>query len=86
MTPKPNVTIKKSVADSFEAALNELETVVKTMESGEMSLDNSLQAFQRGAALLRYCQDKLDIAEQTINLMENGEQKAFRETGEHDTK
>lgn len=50
------------VAD-FERALGELEGLVARMEEGELSLDDSLTAFERGIALYRQCQTALDRAE-----------------------
>ena len=47
----------------FEAALEELESLVASMESGELSLDDSLRAFERGIALTRACQTALNNAE-----------------------
>ncbi len=50
------------VAD-FERSLGELEGLVARMEEGELSLDDSLSAFERGIALYRQCQSALDRAE-----------------------
>ncbi len=47
----------------FEAALEELETLVDRMEAGDMSLDESLKAFERGVTLARQCQGALQAAE-----------------------
>ena len=50
----------------FEASLKKLETLVETMEAGELSLEESLKAFQEGIALTRACQTALADAEQTV--------------------
>ena len=50
----------------FEASLKKLETLVATMEAGELSLEESLKAFQEGIALTRACQKALADAEQTV--------------------
>lgn len=50
----------------FEAALDELETLVSKMESGQLSLDESLQQFERGITLVRGCQESLRTAELKI--------------------
>jgi exodeoxyribonuclease VII small subunit len=55
---------------SFEQALDELDALVRQMESGELSLDASLAAYRRGAELARYCQGKLAVAEQEIKRLE----------------
>ena len=44
----------------------ELETIVAQLEKGELTLDDSLQQFEKGIALVRTCQDKLAHAEQRI--------------------
>jgi exodeoxyribonuclease VII small subunit len=50
----------------FEAALTELEKLVAQMESGEQSLEDALQSFQRGIELTRSCQQALKNAEQRV--------------------
>ncbi|MBE1161618.1 exodeoxyribonuclease VII small subunit [Dyella acidiphila] len=56
------------VAD-FEQSLDELEQLVARMEGGEMSLDESLSAFERGIGLYRHCQQALDQAELRVRLL-----------------
>lgn len=51
---------------SFEQALDELDTLVRQMESGDLPLEASIAAYRRGAALARYCQSRLAAAEQEI--------------------
>jgi exodeoxyribonuclease VII small subunit len=58
---------------TFEAALAELETLVQGMETGRLSLEESLAAYQRGAALLKHCQSALAVAEQKIQVLEAGQ-------------
>lgn len=55
---------------TFEAAMAELETIVRQMEAGELPLEQALEHYQRGAALLRQCQDKLDAAGQQVRMLE----------------
>lgn len=50
-------------SQSFEQALAELESLVKNMDSGELSLEASLQAFEKGVGLIRQCQNQLQQAE-----------------------
>jgi exodeoxyribonuclease VII small subunit len=57
---------------SFEAALEELENIVRTMESGQLPLEASLTAYQRGIDLLKLCQEALAVAEQKIQVLEGG--------------
>lgn len=51
----------------FEKSLDELEQLVVRMEQGELSLDDSLQSFERGIALYRSCQGALDQAKLRVN-------------------
>jgi exodeoxyribonuclease VII small subunit len=53
----------------FEASLDELEKLVSRMEGGELSLDESLQSFERGIALYRNCQSALDDAQLRVKLL-----------------
>ena len=69
---------------SFEAALAELEALVSTMESGQLPLKESLAAYQRGAALLAFCQESLRDAQQQVDVLEKGVLKSFRPDGEDD--
>ena len=58
------------IAD-FERSLDELEQLVQRLEKGDLSLDDSLQAFERGIALFRNCQGAIEQAEQKVNLLLN---------------
>ena len=62
---------------SFEAALAELDALVEKMESGQLPLEESLVAYQRGTALLKYCEGVLKDAEQKIKVLDGGELKDF---------
>ena len=61
----------------YEAALAELEQIVQRMESGQLSLEDSIVAYRRGSALLKHCQQKLDDAEARIQILENGSLRDF---------
>ena len=54
---------------SFEESLGELEALVERMETGELSLEESLSAFERGIALTRNCQQALQAAEQKVEIL-----------------
>lgn len=58
-------------AASFEAALQELERIVQSMEGGDATLEDSLASYERGMALLKQCQQALAGAEQKIRILEN---------------
>ncbi|AWI81528.1 MAG: exodeoxyribonuclease VII small subunit [Betaproteobacteria bacterium HGW-Betaproteobacteria-13] len=59
-----------SAPKSFEAAVSELETIVQQMESGTLTLEDALDRYQRGASLLKYCQETLSNAEQRVRVLE----------------
>ena len=61
------------VAD-FEASLDQLEQLVEKMEHGEMSLEESLAAYERGVGLYRKCQTALEQAELRVRLLTDPEQ------------
>ncbi len=60
---------KKSPPLSFEQALAELESLVETLERGELSLEDSLSSFERGIELTRTCQRALQEAEQKVEIL-----------------
>lgn len=61
----------------FEKSLEELESLVEQLESGELSLDDSLKQFKRGVELTRHCQGVLDQAQQTVEkLMNNADESS----------
>ena len=56
---------------NFEKALENLDQLVSSMENGELSLEDSLKAFETGIKLTRECQAALKEAEQKIQLLIN---------------
>lgn len=68
----------------FEAALEDLELVVEQLETGELSLEDSLEAFEKGVGLVKYCNQKLDEVEKKVELLVKDKEgklqlKAFEE-------
>ena len=55
---------------SFEQALAELEKIVKRMEAGDLSLEQALAAHKRGLELARFCQGRLEAAQQQVKVLE----------------
>ncbi len=55
---------------SFEEAMEELEQLVARMESGELPLEASLAAYQRGSELVKYCAAQLDRVEKQVKVLE----------------
>ena len=60
---------RKPTTFNFEEALETLEGLVEAMEEGELSLEESLKAFEQGIKLTRECQSALDKAEQKVQLL-----------------
>jgi exodeoxyribonuclease VII small subunit len=56
-------------AEKFETVLKKLEEVVRRLESGELSLDESLKAFEEGVKYAGFCTKKLDEAESRVEVL-----------------
>ena len=67
----------KKIEIDFEKALEQLEGIVEDLESGDLSLENSLKSFEKGIKLARQCQEQLSKAELQVQKLieENGELK-----------
>lgn len=73
--------------ESFENNLKELENIVKTLESSEITLDEMLELFEKGIVLTKSCTQQLENAEQKITVLmknKNGEvtEEDFKPLGE----
>jgi exodeoxyribonuclease VII small subunit len=66
--------------ETFETAVKELEAIVERLERGELTLEESLLAFERGTRLLRYCGDTLAAAEERVRVLREREDGALAET------
>lgn len=66
-----------STPASYEAALQELEALVSSLESGQLPLDQLLTGYQRGAQLLTFCRGKLEAVENQIKVLEGTELKPW---------
>jgi exodeoxyribonuclease VII small subunit len=62
---------------SYEQALAELEALVQAMEAGKMPLDQLLASYKRGAELLRQCRDRLQVVEDQVKVLEDGQLKPW---------
>lgn len=66
----------KTAADgaelSFEAALDRLETIVRTLEGGRASLDDSMKYYEEGVKLVRYCTSRLEEARSRMTVVGPG--------------
>ena len=63
---------KTTEPTSYEAALQELEQLVVRIESGQLPLDQLLAGYQRGAALLALCRERLEAVQNQIQVLEGG--------------
>lgn len=63
-------------AKSFEESMTRLEEVVRILESGSATLDESLKLYEEGISLVRTCSLKLDQAEKKIKLLNTAEKNA----------
>lgn len=66
----------------FEEALAELERLVTKMETGGLSLDDSILAYRRGVKLARACQDKLNAAQLQVSVLEKDLLRPFEAMSE----
>jgi exodeoxyribonuclease VII small subunit len=77
--PAQSIQIEQSAAlpSDFESALAALEALVAKMESGDLSLEASLESYERGVALSKICQEQLSKAEQQVRILEADLLKPF---------
>ncbi|WON76207.1 exodeoxyribonuclease VII small subunit [Serratia sp. UGAL515B_01] len=71
MPKKPVTSDGKEQSISFEHSLSELESIVNRLESGELTLEEALNEFERGVQLARQGQQKLQQAEQRVQILLN---------------
>jgi len=65
---------KDATIKDFESAIAELEAIVKQLEEGDLPLEKSLELYERGVQLSRFCHARLDEAERRIEILsERGE-------------
>ncbi len=67
---------KKPENMTFEATIQELDTIVENLENGELALDDALKKFERGIALARAGQSKLNDAEQRVSILLSNDDEA----------
>jgi exodeoxyribonuclease VII small subunit len=62
---------------TFEESLKRLEIIVRSLESGNTPLDDSIKLFEEGVKLSGYCNKLLEQAEQKVTMLVNGKEEAF---------
>lgn len=60
---------KEGSEAKFETALEELEKLVEQLESGDLTLEDSLAAFEKGVGLVKFCNQKLNEVEKKVELL-----------------
>ncbi|QCQ21957.1 exodeoxyribonuclease VII small subunit [Desulfoglaeba alkanexedens] len=60
---------KKKTTEKFEEALKDLEKIVERLEKGDVPLEEAMEAFSEGVQLVRFCHQKLDEAEKTLQML-----------------
>ena len=73
MTTDSRPDPERAVPASYEVALNELESLVASMEGGQLPLEGLLASYRRGAELLQYCRSRLAAVEQQVKVLEDGQ-------------
>ncbi len=66
----PDAPAAAAAPPAFEDALGELEAIVAKMEDGTLSLDESLAAYRRGAALVKVCESALEHAKEQVRVLD----------------
>jgi exodeoxyribonuclease VII small subunit len=64
---------------TFEDSLSQLESIVESLESGDLSLEKAIKTFEEGVRLSRFCFEKLDETEKKINLLLKDQDGTLRE-------
>jgi exodeoxyribonuclease VII small subunit len=74
----PTPILADALPSSYEDAMGELEQLVARLESGDLLLEQMLSGYQRGAALLQLCRDKLQAVEDQIKVLDDGALKIWK--------
>ncbi len=64
---------------TFEEAISELQSVVERLEAGKVALEDSLALYERGVALVKICNERLDTAQQRVSAVRLGGEEASTE-------
>ena len=73
----PSTPTPPALPATYEIALQELEALVASLESGQLPLDQLLTGYQRGAQLLSFCKAKLEAVETQVKVLEGTELKPW---------
>nr|HET7859916.1 exodeoxyribonuclease VII small subunit [Caldimonas sp.] len=75
--PSPSAAAEPA---SYEVALRELESLVASMEGGQLPLEGLLAGYKRGTELLRYCRSRLEAVEQQVKILEDGQLRPWSQS------
>ena len=75
--PSSVVIPAPALPETYEAAMGELEQLVARLDSGDLPLDQLMGGYQRGAALLQFCRDRLQAVEEQIKVLDEGTLKPW---------
>ena len=78
-TSPPNTPDNAPLPTTYEAAVQELETLVARLEAGQLPLDDVLAHYRRAEALLAHCRGRLTAIEQQIQVLDQGEPRPWEE-------
>ena len=67
----------QTLPSTYEDALGELDRLVVAMEGGQLPLDQLLESYKRGSALLNFCRVRLEAVEQQVKVLEDGQLKPW---------
>ena len=77
VSPSSLVSPADALPQTYEAAMVELEQLVARLDSGELPLDQLMGGYQRGAALLQFCRERLQAVEEQIKVLDEGTLKPW---------
>ncbi len=80
MTTDSRPDPKPAAPASYEVALSELESLVASMEGGQLPLEGLLASYRRGTELLQYCRSRLEAVEQQVKVLEDGQLRPWPTT------
>ena len=70
---QPSQPALPPLPESYEAGVQELESLIARIESGQLPLDQLLAGYRRGAQLLAFCRSRLEAVEEQIRVLDGGE-------------
>lgn len=77
-SPPPSTPVAAPLPTSYEAGVQELDQLVAALEAGQLPLDQLLVSYQRGAALLAFCRERLQAVEDQIQVLDAGVLKPWQ--------